>query len=118
VINFQSDGCGAYSVQAFWTQARENLDVVTIIGSNRSYEILEMELLRGGVAKTGPMARSMLRLDNPLLNWAKIGEGFGVPSVAVDSAAALARELERALTHKGPHLIEAIMASGRASRLG
>jgi len=31
VINFQSDGCGAYSVQAFWTQARENLDVVTIV---------------------------------------------------------------------------------------
>jgi acetolactate synthase-1/2/3 large subunit len=80
VINFQSDGCGAYSVQAFWTQARENLDVVTIIGSNRSYEILELELLRAGVAQTGPMARSMLRLDNPLLNWVKIGEGFGVPS--------------------------------------
>ena len=118
VINFQSDGCAAYSVQAFWTQARENLDVVTIIGSNRSYEILELELLRAGVAQTSPMARSMLRLDNPLLNWVKIGEGFGVPSVAVDSAAALARELERALTDKGPHLIEAIMAPGRASRLG
>jgi acetolactate synthase-1/2/3 large subunit len=107
VINFQSDGCGAYSVQAFWTQARENLDVVTIIGSNRSYQILELELLRVGVAQTGPMARSMLRLDNPLLNWVKIGEGFGVPAVAVDSAEALARELERALMHKGPHLIEA-----------
>jgi len=118
VINFQSDGCAAYSVQAFWTQARENLDVVTIIGSNRSYEILELELLRAGVAQTGPMARSMLRLDNPLLNWVKIGEGFGVPAAAVDSAAALAQELERALTHKGPYLIEAIMASGRASRLG
>jgi len=117
VINFQSDGCGAYSVQAFWTQARENLDVVTIIGSNRSYQILELELLRAGVAQTGPMARSMLRLDNPLLNWVKIGEGFGVPAVAVDSAEALARELERALMHKGPHLIEAIIASGHASRL-
>src|SRR5258705_6845075 len=88
--------CGAYSVQAFWTQARENLDVVTIIGSNQSYEILELELLRAGVAQTGPMARSMLRLDNPLLNWVKICEGFGVPAVASDSAEALARELERA----------------------
>jgi acetolactate synthase I/II/III large subunit len=114
VINFESDGCGAYSVQAFWTQARENLDVVTIIGSNRSYQILELELMRAGVAQTGPMAHSMLRLDNPFLNWVKIGEGFGVPSVAVDSAEALACELERALTHKGPHLIEAIMASGHA----
>jgi acetolactate synthase-1/2/3 large subunit len=109
VINFQSDGSGAYSVQAFWTQARENLDVVTIIGSNRSYQILALELLRAGVAQTGPIARSMLRLDSPLLTWVKIGEGFGVPAVAVDSAEALARELERALMHKGPHLIEAIM---------
>jgi acetolactate synthase-1/2/3 large subunit len=110
VINFQSDGCGAYSVQALWTQAREHLDVVTIIGSNRSYHILEVELLRAGVAQMGPVARSMLGLDNPVLNWVKIGEGFGVSAVAVDSTEALARELERALMHKGPRLIEAIMS--------
>ena len=70
------------------------------------------------MAQTGPMARSMLRLTNPPLNWVKIGEGFGVPAVAVDNAEALARELERALTHQGPHLIEAIITSGQASRLG
>ena len=93
-----------------WTQARENLDVVTIIGSNRRYQILDLELLRSGMTQTGPMARSMLPLDNPPLNWGKIGEGFGVPAVAVDNAAALARELERALTHIGLHLIEAIIA--------
>jgi acetolactate synthase I/II/III large subunit len=110
VINFQSDGCGAYSVQALWTQARENLDVITIIGSNRSYEILELELRRAGVAQTGPIARSTLSLDNPFLNWVKIAEGFGVPAVAVDSVEDLARELENALTHKGPRLIEAIMS--------
>jgi acetolactate synthase I/II/III large subunit len=110
VINFQSDGCGAYSVQAFWTQARENLDVVTIIGSNRSYNILNVELLRAGVTQLGPVARSMTNLDNPYLDWVKIGEGFGVPSVAVDTAEALALELERALAQKGPRLIEAIMS--------
>jgi acetolactate synthase I/II/III large subunit len=110
VINFQSDGCGAYSVQALWTQARENLDVVTVIGSNRSYQILQLELLRAGVAQMGPIARSMLGLNDPFIDWVKIGEGFGVPAVAVDSAEALARELERALMHKGPYLIEAIMS--------
>jgi acetolactate synthase-1/2/3 large subunit len=110
VINFQSDGCGAYSVQALWTQARENLDVVTIIGSNRSYQILQLELSRAGVAQTGPIARSMLGLDDPFIDWVKIGEGFGVPAVAVDSADALARQLERASVHKGPYLIEAIIA--------
>ncbi len=53
VINFQSDGCGAYSVQAFWTQAREKLDVVTIIGANRSYNILKVELERAGINRAG-----------------------------------------------------------------
>ncbi len=109
VVNFQSDGCGAYSIQAFWTQARENLDVVTIIGSNRSYNILRVELLRAGVTRPGPITRSLASLDSPFLDWVKIGEGFGVPSVSVDSAEALARELERALMLKGPRLIEAIM---------
>ena len=110
VINFQSDGCGAYSVQAFWTQARENLDVVTIIGSNRSYNILNVELARAGVTKSGPTARSMTSLDDPHLDWVKIAEGFGVSSVAVETPAALAQELEAALAQKGPRLIEAIMA--------
>ncbi|MBS0270806.1 MAG: acetolactate synthase large subunit, partial [Proteobacteria bacterium] len=96
--------------QAFWTQARENLDVVTIIGSNRSYNILNVEFERAGVKPLGPIARSMTRLDHPYLDWVRIGEGFGVPSVAVDSAEGLARELENALARKGPRLIEAIMS--------
>lgn len=110
VINFQSDGCGAYSVQALWTQAREKLDVVTVIGANRSYNILKVELLRAGVGRTGPVTRSMAELNEPYLDWVKIGEGFGVPSVAVETAEDLARELESALAHKGPRLIEAIMS--------
>lgn len=110
VINFESDGCGAYSVQAFWTQARENLDVVSIIGSNRSYNILNVEFERAGVKALGPIARSMTGLDHPYLDWVRIGEGFGVPSVAVDSAEGLARELENALARKGPRLIEALMS--------
>ncbi len=110
VINYQSDGCAAYSVQAFWTQARENLDVVTIIGSNRSYNILKVELMRAGVTEPGPVAQSMASLDHPYLDWVRVGEGFGVPSVAVDTAEALAQALEEALMQKGPRLIEAIMA--------
>jgi len=110
VINYQSDGCGAYTAQALWTQAREKLDVVTTIASNRSYNILKVELARAGVTELGPAARSMTSLDDPHLDWVKIGEGFGVPSFAVDTADALARELEKALTGKGPRLIEAIMA--------
>lgn len=109
VINFQSDGCGAYSVQALWTEARENLDVVTIIGANRSYNILNVELARAGITEPGRNTRHMAMLDAPYLDWVRIGEGFGVPGVSVDTAEALALELEKALAAKGPRLIEAVM---------
>lgn len=110
VVNYQSDGCGAYSVQAFWTQARQNLDVVTIIGANRSYNILKVELARAGASAPGPVAQAMAGLDTPHLDWVRIGEGFGVPSVRVDTADGLAHELVAALAQKGPRLIEAVMS--------
>ncbi len=40
VISLQADGSALYTAQALWTQARERLDVVTLIWSNRSYAIL------------------------------------------------------------------------------
>ena len=46
VINFQADGSCMYSLQALWTQAREQLNVITIICANRSYAILKVELAK------------------------------------------------------------------------
>ncbi|MFN3232545.1 MAG: acetolactate synthase large subunit [Alphaproteobacteria bacterium] len=109
VINFQADGSGAYSVQALWTQAREQLDVVTIIAANRRYNILGFELERAGIMNPGPVTRSMVSLNGPHLDWVKIAEGFGVPGVAVDTAEGLAEALEDALEAQGPRLIEAVM---------
>ncbi|MEQ8825383.1 MAG: acetolactate synthase large subunit [Filomicrobium sp.] len=109
VINYQSDGCGAYSVQAFWTQARERLDVVTIIAANQSYNILNVELQRAGVNAPGPVAQKMAALDDPALSWTNIGEGMGVPSTRVDTVKELEAAIDNALSQEGPHLIEAIM---------
>ena len=46
VINFQADGSALYTVQALWTQAKEKLDVVTLICSNQSYDVLKFEASR------------------------------------------------------------------------
>jgi acetolactate synthase-1/2/3 large subunit len=45
VINLQADGSAMYTLQALWTQAREQLNVTTLICSNRSYLILQAELM-------------------------------------------------------------------------
>ncbi|MCP5056256.1 MAG: acetolactate synthase large subunit, partial [bacterium] len=62
VIAFQADGSGLYTLQALWTQARERLDVTTIICANRSYRILQVELARAGIAEPGPKAQSLTDL--------------------------------------------------------
>ncbi|TDI60474.1 MAG: acetolactate synthase large subunit [Alphaproteobacteria bacterium] len=110
VINLQADGSAAYSVQAWWTQARENLDVITILLSNRSYEILNIELARAGVDAPGPAATALASLDEPALDWVSIAKGFGVSGEAVVTAEDFAIALEGALLRrgagKGPYLIE------------
>ena len=69
VINLEADGSAMYTLQSLWTQAREGLDVTTIIFSNRSYAILNLELSRVGVAEPGPKALSMLDLTGPDLDF-------------------------------------------------
>jgi acetolactate synthase-1/2/3 large subunit len=109
VISFQADGSGMYTVQALWTQAREGLNVTTLICSNRRYRILQVELARAGVSEPGPKARSLTSLGNPNLDWVALAKGMGVPGVRVETADALTQELERALKEPGPKLIEMII---------
>jgi len=104
VINFQGDGGALYTVQALWTQAREGLNVTTLICSNRSYNILKVELNRAGMSSPGRNALKLIDISD--IDWVKIGQGLGVPSVAVRTASELTHELRRALAEDGPHLIE------------
>jgi acetolactate synthase-1/2/3 large subunit len=105
VIALQADGSGMYTLQALWTQAREGLDVTTVILANRGYQILSVELARTGIVEPGPGCRSLTDFD-PVPDWTQLARGFGVPAVAVEDAEGLWRELERALAEPGPHLIE------------
>lgn len=106
VITLQADGAGMYTLQALWTQAREGLNVTTLICSNRQYQILEIELRRAGIEQKGEKARNLIGLDNPVLDWVSLARGMGVSAVAVETAEGLVKELEIALQEAGPHLIE------------
>jgi acetolactate synthase I/II/III large subunit len=112
VINLEADGSAMYTLQSLWTQAREGLDVTTIVFSNRSYAILNLELGRVGVETPGPKALSMLDLTRPDLDFVALARGMGVAATRPDDSEALTRDLERALAEPGPHLIEAVFPSG------
>ncbi len=109
VIAFQADGSAMYTLQALWTQAREGLNVTTLLCNNRRYRILQVELARAGVTEPGPKARSLTSLGNPNLDWVALAKGMGVPGVRVETAEALSQQLERALKEPGPKLIEMII---------
>jgi acetolactate synthase-1/2/3 large subunit len=109
VVSLEADGSALYTIQALWTQAREGLDVKTIIFNNRSYSILNMELDRVGAGSGGPKAKEMLDLSNPDIDFVSIATGLGVPATRAESADDVAIQLERALAEPGPALIEAVV---------
>jgi acetolactate synthase-1/2/3 large subunit len=104
VINIQADGSAMYTIQALWTQAREKLNITTLIFSNRSYDILKYELARYGIHTLGPAASKLTDLTG--IDWVCLGKAFGVASVAVNTAEELAEGLSTALDEDGPHLIQ------------
>ncbi len=76
VVNLQADGSAMYTIQALWTQAREKLDVTTIIFSNRKYQILIGELANVG-ANPGRTAMDMLDLGSPDLDFTGLAREHG-----------------------------------------
>jgi acetolactate synthase-1/2/3 large subunit len=105
VINFQADGSALYTVQSLWMQAREGLNITTLICANRSYDILKIELARAGHKTFGPAAFHLTDLNRPAVDWESLSRGLGVPAKAVETAEAMAGELQKALAEPGPHLI-------------
>jgi acetolactate synthase I/II/III large subunit len=109
VVCLQGDGGGMYTLQALWTQAREKLDVTTVIFANRSYVILNVELKRVGATERGPKALSVLDLHNPVLDWVSLAQGMGVEASRATTAEELAAQFSSAMAGRGPRLIEAVM---------
>jgi acetolactate synthase-1/2/3 large subunit len=111
VLNLQADGSAAYTLQALWTQAREQLNVTTVIFANRAYRILELEFRQTGAgAEPGPRSQRLLSIGDPNLDWVQLARGMGVPATRVDSAEGFTAALQDALQTPGPGLIEAGIA--------
>ena len=109
VLSMQADGAGMYTVQALWTQARESLDITTVIFSNRRYAILQVEFDRVGAHRPGPKATSMLELNDPELDWVAMATGMGVPAARATTAEEFNDLLAASFATPGPFLIEAMV---------
>jgi acetolactate synthase-1/2/3 large subunit len=109
VLALEADGSALYTVQSWWTMARESLDVTTVILNNHSYAVLNMELDRVGAEAPGPRARDMLDLGRPDLDFVQIARGLGIPGARAETAEQFADELARSLATPGPSVVEALI---------
>jgi acetolactate synthase I/II/III large subunit len=107
-VGLQADGSGMYTVQGLWTQARERLDVTTIVFANRKYQILLGELANVG-ANPGRTALDMLDLGNPDLDWVRLSQGMGVEAARAETCEQLADLMAQSFTRKGPFVIELVI---------
>ena len=108
VITLQADGSAMYTLQALWTQAREALDVTTVVFANRKYAILLAELASVG-ANPGRTALDMMDLGNPDLGWTKLAAGMGVEAARAETCERFADLLGQSVTLRGPFLIELVL---------
>jgi acetolactate synthase I/II/III large subunit len=112
VLCLESDGSAMYTISGLWTQARENLDVTTVIYNNGAYDILRLELQRVGAGATpGPKALDLLDISRPTMDFVKIAEGMGVSARRATTAEEFADALRAAFGEPGPHLVEAVIPS-------
>ncbi|GAB5097565.1 acetolactate synthase large subunit [Caballeronia sp. HLA56] len=100
------DGSAMYTIQSLWTQARENLNVTTIIFANNSYAILKAEYANMGAGAPGERALAMIDIDRPRIDWLAMAKSMGVPGVAVNSADAFHQAMTHSVHESGPCLIE------------
>ncbi|MFI1393210.1 acetolactate synthase large subunit [Streptomyces griseoaurantiacus] len=112
VVCLQADGSALYSISGLWTQARENLNVTTVILNNRSYAILRAELDRVGGNQAGPAANALFDLSRPDIDFTAVATGMGVTATRATSTTELAEQVSTALASPGPHLIEAVLQPG------
>ena len=113
VVCLEADGSAMYTISALWTQAREGLDVTTVVFNNGAYAILSMETTRVGAVPAPPapgtITRDMVDLSRPALDFVALASGMGVPASRAHTAEELAAQFGKALAEPGPHLIEAVL---------
>jgi acetolactate synthase-1/2/3 large subunit len=109
VVCLQGDGGAMYTLQALWTQAREKLDVTTVIFANHAYAILAIELMRVGAENPGPKALSLFDLHNPELDWVSLARGMGVEATRATTAEEFLDQFASAMNGHGPRVIEAVI---------
>jgi len=107
------DGSVMYGASGFWTQARYQIPVLTVVWNNRNYQTVRLayHAYGGKMARSGKYAG--MYLGDPDIDFVKLAESQGVSGERVTNGKDLRPALERGAnaTKAGkPYLIEVVVA--------
>ena len=113
VVCFIGDGAVMYSAAGFWTQARYNIPVLTVVANNHNYQTVRFlfHAYEGKMATTGHYSATYL--GEPNIDFVSLADSQGVRGEKVDNPRQLEPALERGkvITGEGkPYLIEVATA--------
>ena len=106
VVCLEADGSAMYTIQALWSQAREQANVTTVILNNGSYATLRGELANVGAHNPGPTALGMIDLGRPALDFVALAKGMGVPATVAEDLDSFDRAFKAAVSEPGPKVID------------
>jgi acetolactate synthase-1/2/3 large subunit len=98
-----------YMPQSLWTEAREGLNILTLILANRKYQILRGEMMNVGASNIGPKASALLDIDRPTIDWVSLAKTFGVEAFRAETMDELSRHIDAGMAMNGPCLIEVVI---------
>jgi benzoylformate decarboxylase len=115
VVAVSGDGSAMYSIQALWTAAHHDLDILFVIISNREYRVLKHNLdtyrQRFDVRSDRPYPH--MDLGDPVLGFAEMARGMGVEGRLVSKPDELRQAVREALSRKGPYLLDVVVSGKR-----
>ena len=109
VVCFSGDGAAMYTPQSLWMQARNKLNITTLICANHSYDILKLEYHRAGYKSPKKNTAALTNLNNPFIDWVSMSRGMGVPAESVTSPEKLIEAFKKDITIPCLHLVEIVM---------
>jgi benzoylformate decarboxylase len=99
VVAISGDGSAMYSIQALWTAAHHDLEILFVIISNR---------LRFDVQSNRPYPH--MDLTHPVLGFAEMARGMGVQAKLVSEPEELRQAVRDALATQGPYLLDVVVS--------
>ncbi|WP_416676354.1 thiamine pyrophosphate-binding protein [Egbenema bharatensis] len=111
VVSVTGDGAAMYTIQALWTAARYDINAKFIICNNRSYRLLQQNLLAYWQERSMPGHDFPLSFDlsQPELHFDQMARSMGVAGIRVEQAREIAPAIQKALAYEGPFLIDMVL---------